>query len=269
MGTSASSRGPGGGVPLIPPWVDPALGAPVSAPAAPASAPAASVALAPARRFQPARRSLGGFGRTGSENDLKRGLGHYSRTGQGGAASATSRMAGTARTAGGLYGVLEALSAGTALPPNVDLNPASLAGRTQSEIADAVADALRPIDGTQDTEAARDAMSRALSELLEQSPTADLTALTAPQIDQVIEAYIANDLTQRIELDVGKAVLDKAPNYADGVARLEEMKSYIRQEVARVFRAREAIGDRLDRQNATTLASAVIRDTFEIFESYL
>lgn len=112
-------------------------------------------------------------------------------------------------------------------------------------------------------------MSRALAELLQQEPTADLTALTAPQIDSVVEAYIANDLAQRIDLDVGKAVLDKAPTAAEGVTRLEQMKAYIRQEVARAFRAREARGERMTRQNAGALASAVLRDTFEVFESYV
>jgi hypothetical protein len=178
-------------------------------------------------------------------------------------------MGGTARTAGGLYGVLDALSGGSALPPGVALNPATLAGRSQREIADAVADALRPIDGTQDTDAARDAMSRAFSELLEAEPAADLMALSAEQIERVVEAYIANDLTNRVDLDVGKAILDKAPDAATGVARLEEMKAYVRQELARRFRAREAVGERMNRQGTAALSSDVLRDTFEVFESYL
>ena len=213
--------------------------------------------------------NLGGYGRTGAEDSLRRGLGHYSRTGLGGAAAAASRMGGTARTAGGLYGVLDAFSGGGALPPDVALDPATLAGRSQREIADAVTDALRPIDGTQDTDAARDAMSRAFSELLEAEPAADLMALSADQIERVVEGYIANDLTNRIDLDVGKAVLDKAPDAATGVARLEEMKSYVRQELGRRFRAREAVGERMNRQSTAALSSAVLRDTFDVFESYL
>jgi hypothetical protein len=262
MGTSASSRGPGSGVPLVPDWVPPPPDQPPQQPPAPPQ-------LAPARRFQRARTNLGGFAQNGSAELLRRGLGNYSRSGLGGAASAAGRMAGTARTAGGLYGVLEALSSGTPLPPNVGLDPAALVGRSQAEIADAVTEALRPIDGTQDTDAARDAMSMALSELLTEQPTADLAALTADQIERVVEAYIANDLSHRIELDVGKAVLGKAPSAAVGVARLEEMKAYVRQEVARCFRAREALGERMNKQNAAALASTVLRDTFEVFESYL
>jgi hypothetical protein len=227
------------------------------------------VPIAPPRRFQPARTSLGKFGGTGSTDDLKRGLGHYSRTGMGGSSTAAQRMSGTAKTAGGLYGVLDALSNETAIPPDVKLDPAALAGKTQPEVADIIADALCPIDGTQDNDAARDSIARALSEVLAVDPDADLANLDAAQIEQVVEAYLGHDLAHRIELDVGKAVLDKATSYSAGVDRLEEMKAYIRQAVARAIRARREIGQTLNRSNTASLANEVLRDTFEIFESYL
>lgn len=177
-------------------------------------------------------------------------------------------MAGTARRAGGLYGVLDALRSGEAFPQEIALDPVQLAGKTQTEISDLIANALAPVDGTQDTEAARDSVSRALCELLDANPNADLTNLDLAQIDAVIEGYIAYDLAHRIELDVGKAVLDKAANYAEGVDRLQEMKAYVRQEVARAFRTRRNAGP-MTRQNAAVVSSAIMRDTFDIFESYL
>jgi hypothetical protein len=264
MGTSASSRGPGSGVPLVPEWVAPTPGQSAVAAAIPATP---SIALP--GRFGPARSRLGDYGRSGSQQSLRRGLGHYTRKGLGGARSAASRMAGTANTAGGLYGVLDALSSGSRVPSGIALDPAGLAGRTQTEIADLITDALRPTDGTQDTEAARDSVARALAELLEIEPAADLTNLSQPHIEFVVEAYIANDLSHRIELDVGKAVLDKAPSYAVGADRLEQMRAYVRQEVARAFRERTRIGEQLDRQTAAKLSSDILRDTFEVFESYL
>ena len=260
MGTSASSKGPGSGVPMVPDWVPPVPN--------PQGQPQ-PVPIAPPRRFQPARTSLGKFGGGGSANDLKRGLGHYSRTGMGGSSTATQRMSGTANTAGGLYGVLDALSNDTTLPSDVKLDPTALAGKSQTEVADVIADALRPIDGTQDGDAARDSIARALSEVLLADPDADLTNLDAPQIELVVESYLAHDLAHRIELDVGKAVLDKATSYSVGVDRLEEMKAYIRQAVAQAIRARRDIGQTLNRSNTASLASEVLRDTFEIFESYL
>lgn len=260
MGTSASSKGPGAGVPMVPDWV-----APTSDP----QGQKESVPLAPPRRFQPARTSLGKFGGGGSSNDLRRGLGHYSRTGMGGSSTATQRMSGTAKRAGSLYNVLDALSTGTPIPSDIRLDPSALAGKSQSEIADLIADTLCPIDGTQDNDAARDSVARALSEVLFIDPNADLSNLDTQQIEQVVEAYIGHDLAHRIELDVGKAVLDKAASYSSGVDRLEEMKAYVRQAIAQAIRARREIGQTLNRSNAASLANDVLRDTFEIFESYL
>src|SRR5882724_9778336 len=99
MGTSASSKGPGGGVPMVPPWVpDPAPPPPPpdedaagpadgggqddqqtpgqnqptpqtepTAPAAPRLSP-----IAPAARFGGARRSLGKFASSGDSRDMRR-----------------------------------------------------------------------------------------------------------------------------------------------------------------------------------------------------
>lgn len=224
--------------------------------------------MAPPRRFQQARTNLGRFARSGSQDDLRRGLGHYSRSGLGGSSTAARRMGGTAQRAGGLYGVLDALRTSTPIPTGVALDPAQLAGKSQTEIADIIASALAPVDGTQDGEAARDSVSRSLSELLETNPNADLTNLNAAEIDGVVEGYIAHDLAHRIELDVGKAVLDKANSYSEGVERLQEMKSYVRQEVARAFRAQRA-SQPMTRQNAASMSDAILHGTFEIFESYL
>lgn len=292
MGTSSSSKGPGGGVPMVPPWVPPLPPLlPPLQPEAPPDAPpdvqpdanpaphaqdvpqplppAPPNQLAPPRRFSAARTSLGHFARSGSRDDLRRGLGHYSRTGLGGSTAATRRMGGTVVTAGGLYRVLDALSSGTRPPVDLGVDATELRGRPANEVADRIANALRPSDGTQDTEAARDAISRAISDLVATEPDADLLALSPEQIGSVVEGYVAHDLCHRVELDVGKAVHDKAPDPATATRRLEQVKDYVRQEVARCFRARSDRGQRLSRQGAATLAASVLRDTFEVFESYL
>lgn len=278
MGTSSSSRGPGPNVPFVPPWVPP-LPPPLPPPPEqgepPADAnnpppPAPPVSpLAPAGRFRAARTSLGHYARNGSRDDLKRGLGHYTASGLGGATQATRRMAATAVNAGRLYGTLSALSSGGALPADVSIDPAALAGRPAREVADEIARALQPPDGTQDAEASRDAISRSLSELIAADPDVDMLALTPEQIDFVTQTYVGEDLCRRIDLDVGKAVLDKAPTIAVGQSRLEDMKAFVRQEVARLFRARTDRGQRLSRQNAASLAAGVIQSAFDVFEEYL
>ncbi len=277
MGTSASSSGPGSGVPLIPPWVpdpevepevepdgeqDPEIDEPaVQQPVPPQ--------VAPAGRFRGARINLGQFGGSGSEHGLRRGLGHYVRTGLGGSRNASRRMTSTARNAGALYGVLQALGSGA--PPQVDLgiDPAGLAGLPAREIVDRIAEALSPSDGTLDAEASRTSISWAMCEFMRREPAADLLALSLEQIFLTMILYIGAEICFRIELDVGKTVLEKAPDPATAVERIQEMKRYVRQVVANRFRHRSADAGRLPLREASRLATRVIQDTFEVFESYL
>src|SRR5450755_3482583 len=101
MGTSASSKGPGSGVPMVPPWV-PAAVPPSEPPAendekqkntpqdagqnqASLSTPIAAAAalpspIAPAGRFGGARLNLGRFASGGDSRDMRRGIQHYVRS---------------------------------------------------------------------------------------------------------------------------------------------------------------------------------------------
>lgn len=280
MGTSGSSTGPGSGVPLVPPWVtDPDIAAPSSdegddtdteqeAGGEDAGGPSTPVGIAPDARFRGARFDLGQFASSGSGNSLRRGLGNYIRTGLGGTRQASQRMAGTARKTGALYGVLHALSTGSTPTVDLGIDPAQLTGRPARETADRIAHALSPTDGTQDAEASRRSISLALRELVAEDPTADLTALTEQQIELVMEMYVGHDICRRIELDVGKTILDRAPDAATAIRRLDEMYSYVRQCVAAAFRRRRG-NKALSKREASRLATRVIRDTFEVFESHL
>lgn len=280
MGTSSSSSGPGGRVPLVPPWVsDPGVAAPSATPVEQGVAqgaanggvvlPAHPTHVAPAGRFRGARTDLGQFATSGSARSLRSGLREYVRRGLGGSGRASHRLAGTARKAGALYGVLHALSTGTAPPADLGIQPAGLAGRPAREAVDRIAEALSPSDGTQDAEASRQSISLALRELLTREPTVDLTALTEPQIELVVELYIGQDICRRIELDVGKTILDRAPDASTAMRRLDQMYRYVQQSVAAAFRQRRQQSQALGRQVAVRLASRVIRDTFEVFESYV
>lgn len=175
----------------------------------------------------------------------------------------------TSERAGQLYGVLDALRTGTPSPVDLGISVAALAGLPTSDVADHISNALHPADGTQDAEAGRDAMARALVDARNANPAADLTSPTPEQIGLIIERYVAYDLCNRIELDIGQAVLDKAPTYAEGVRRLEQVERYVREKVSAQFRAREDKGERLTRQSAESLCRGVVEDTFEIFEEYM
>lgn len=282
MGTSSSSSGSPSGTPMVPPWVpDPVPplgdgpgdddGVPPGgdAPDQAAQPPAQPVPIAPPARFGGARTRLGSFARTGSADDMRKGVGHYARKGLGGGGTAVRRLGGTARTAGTLVGALSAAAAGQASGPGNELDPAILAGRSADEIMGAVVEAVRPLDGTQDTEASRAAIGKALSELLTQFPDADLLNLSEEQRILAVERYIAWDVFNRFELDLGKTIQEKAPSAASALSRLKEVRDFITQTVAAEFRKLAAGAAAL----GSSKVAAIVRDALGlaigVFEGYL
>ena len=163
---------------MVPPWVP---DQPVESDTSPSKPDApdrgdvqSSNLVAPSNRFRGTRLALGNFAHTGDADYLRRGLGRYVRNGYGGARTAARRMDGTASTAGALYGVLSDISTSKSRTQGGSLEPALLTGKSAREVTDAIVGAVRPIDGTQDTEAARVSIRNALSDLLYRFPEADL-----------------------------------------------------------------------------------------------
>ena len=280
MGTSSSSSGSPSGTPMVPPWVPdpvPPLGdgtgddgvVPSDGDAPDQAIPVQPVPIAPPARFGGTRTRLGSFARTGSADDMRKGVGHYARKGLGGGDTAVRRLGGTARTAGTLFSALSAAAAGQASGPGNELDPTVLAGRSADEVMSAVVEAVRPIDGTQDGEASRAAIGKALPELLTQYPDADLLNLSEEQRLLAVERFIAYDVFNRFNLDLGKTIQENAPNVASALSRLKEVRDFITQTVAAEFR--KLVDD------AAALGSSkvaeIVRDslglTIGVFEGYL
>jgi hypothetical protein len=301
MGTSASSNGPGGGVPLVPPWVPPVPPIPLMPPVPPISPPPGGQGagpgnsdgqngqapaspnpqqtaqtqpspMAPAGRFQGARLNFGKFAGGGGGGaggrHMRRGLRDYVRKGYGGRQTAVKRFGGTASTAGNLYGALSNVAGGQAAAPGSPLDPALLAGRSAREVMDAIVEAVRPADGTQDGEASRTAIKDALSELLTMFPEADLLNLTEEQRATSIERFVAIDVYQRTMLDIGKDIQAKAPRATVALARMKEVKEYIKQTVAAAFRKLRGAGHRVTTGRVNQVVHAALDETFKVFEEY-
>lgn len=265
MGTSASSSGPGGGVPLVPPWV-PEAGAPE--PDAEQEQSAIGP-LAPRARFSTARRALGDFARSGDRSSLRHGLARYVGRGLGGARSAARRMGGAATRSGVLFETLSGLSAGTFNPAQLGFDAAGLAGRSAREIIDRVARFVSPSDGTQDAESSQRAVNAALSDLLANDPNVDVTSLTEQQIEWILERHIVHEIVQRIDLDVGKAILANALSPASAIDRMKEIREYVEEAVSLAFRAQRKVGRPVDGSAAARLTSKIIQETFSVFEEYV
>lgn len=272
MGTSQSSKGPESGVPLIPPWVpdiELTTPAPEQANDPQHEDPAVDVtaALAPQARFQSARRAIGEFASGGSARDMRRGLGGYARTGYGGAATLARRMTATPRTASSLFNALGTLAAGAQLGPNaptVDV----LERASASEVIDAIVEAVKPVDGVQDTEASRRAIAEALSHLLVQFPNADLLHLDIEQRFFAVESFVASDVFMRVCLDIGQVIQQRAPSAAAGLARLSEVREFVREAAASSFRGLREAGNGLTAGNVEAVCRAALNDTLAVFASY-
>jgi hypothetical protein len=302
MGTSASSKGPGGGVPMVPPWVpdppppltppptpmpedgdganpdnggDDGSGGQDTSPSTPTAAGAAVariVQVAPAARFGGARSSLGKFARSGDGRDMRRGVKHYVRTGYGGGSAAVKRFGGTISTAGALYGALSGAAGGQSGPTTestASLDQTLLAGHSAREVMDALIESVRPADGTQDAEASRAAIRDALAEVLTMFPDADLLLLSEDQREFAIERFVAIDVYRRLQLDLGKTIQEKAPTATVGLARLKEVKNYVKETVAAAFRKLRAVGTRISTGRVNQVVRTAIGETFQIFEGYI
>lgn len=301
MGTSQNNDGPGKGRPFVPPWTpalppvppppvppkppeppeddshedgppDPGKEVPVDGDKVlddPRPVPQAPSPLAPPGRFTGARRGLGEYANNGDRGSLRKSLREYVRHGYGGAKTTTARFGGTVAIAGVFGNTLEAVADGGQQAGPGMLDPALWQGRTASEVMDALVEAVRPVDGTQDAEAERASIRGSLSDVLVRYPDADLLNLSAEQRAFAIERFTAMDVFHRYELDLGKTIQEKAKSASLAVRRLKEIKDYIKECVSASFRKIATSGARLTTGRITQVVTQALQDTFEVFEGYV
>ncbi|HCF5808310.1 TPA: hypothetical protein SL548_002344 [Pseudomonas aeruginosa] len=302
MGTSQNSDGPGKGVPMVPPWTPPLPPVPPPVPPQPPEPPAPPAPeppdpgedqtdqdghqpddspddpkiapqspppLAPPGRFGGARRGLGDYARNGDRSGLQRSLKHYVKHGYGGAKTTTARFGGTAAVAAILGGTLQSVAEGTSQTNPNPIDPVLLNGRSASEVMDALVEAVRPVDGTQDAEAERASIRGSLSDVLVKYPNADLLNLAPEERAYAIERFTAMDVFHRYELDLGKTIQEKASSALVAVRRLKEIKEYIKECVSASFRTIAATGARLTTGRISQVVTQALQETFEVFEGYV
>jgi hypothetical protein len=133
---------------------------------------------------------------------------------------------------------------------------------------DAIIEAVRPIDGTQDAEAGRAAIRDALSELLARFPEADLLNLSAEERAFAIEHYVALDVYRRLDLDLGKTIRDKAPSATTALSRLKQVRDSVKQTVAAAFRKLRDAGRAITDRGVGQVVRAALRETLQVFEGF-
>lgn len=286
MGTQKPSSGAPGNSPLLPPHVpalpeaealspdgsDPSSDEqrapssicapkPLQLPNIPQRSP-----LAPTGRFRNARRYLSEYAKNGNSVYLRKGVGKYIK-GLGGKKIATSRMGGSVFTAEALNAALLNLSTDQSFEETHPLYPATIKNQSAQKIIASIIETIRPIDGTQDAEASRTSINKALSEVLEQYPEADLQCLTDEQREFVVEQYLSEDIICRFELDVAESIRIKAPDVLTALIRLKEAHEYIRSSVRSIFANKENDGYSLNQGNFfISTIKKILEDTMYIFE---
>ncbi len=176
-------------------------------------------------------------------------------------------MGAASATAGGLYRALSDLANGNPAA-NGQLDPNILQGTSAGQIIAAIVEAVSPVDGSQDAEASRDAVQDSLSQLLTDFPEADLLNLTNDQRWLVVEGYLACDIYNRIMLDVGKTIQEKAPTATVALQRLKDVKDYVRETVSARLRKLHTKGAEVTQKKMGEIIRGAIKETFEVFESY-
>ncbi|MFH1952386.1 MAG: Qat anti-phage system associated protein QatB [Pseudomonadota bacterium] len=290
MGTSASSNGPGSGVPFDPPWLDdiapPQPGDEVQPddhgngdpgdvdqeggePQQPPQPPAKPPELAPPARFRNARRELGDFARTGNQESFQKAVGHYSRTGMGGARNAANRMRASTRSAANLFGVLQSAREGA--DPAINEWVTSLTGRNASaqDVVDEIIRRVAPNGGSPDETSCRESMAQAMEDLLEEDPNVDLLHLEDDDIWMLIESFLGHEAFNRLCLDIGQVFENSALSPRDRVTRMNEMQDYLKAELcAQIEELRQTTPNAASNQLQVVLQSA-LQNTFLVYEGSL
>jgi len=173
MGTSASSDGPGSGVSFDPPWLDD-----VELPNTEQSPdgqqppdgekqPTPSPYVSPLARFRGARTNLGEYIKSGSTDSLRRSLGHYSKTGMGGARNVASRMRLSTGVGSGLFRTLQSVRDGNNQTLVALFSKLKAENADAYQFIDAIIGNVCPSGGSIDETSCRDSVSSAMSDFLE------------------------------------------------------------------------------------------------------
>lgn len=223
---------------------------------------AADNAFAPSRRFADARSKMSAYLGGGGREALRAAAKSMVTRGMGGPRRAASTMRGTAQGAGAL-GQFLASARDSSDPRVVDwVNRARQANLAADDLILELVKEVMPDTGSVDEESLRNAAAEALGLLYELNPDIDIFNLTDAQIHDVMAITIANDVCNRMDLQLGQTYerLKYDPHQVQ-VFR-GDVKEYVQSEVRVVME--RLCGKGLDPQR---LSREVLQSAMEVFAS--
>jgi len=287
VGTSTSSSGGKAGSPFDPEWLTPEAApaggddaadgsgdgvdhepadtgteAGAEGPAAAGEQAAPDEAFAPSRRFADARSKMSAALGGGGRDSLRAAAKSMVTKGMGGARRAASTMRGTAQGAGALGQFLASARDGSD-PQVVDwVNRTRAANLAADDLILELVKEVMPDTGSVDDESLRNAAAEALGLLYELNPDIDVFNLTDAQIHDVMAITIANDVCNRMDLQLGQTYERLRHDPQQVQLFRKDVREYVQSEVRVVMEQLGGTG--LDPKR---LARDVLRSTMEVFAS--
>jgi hypothetical protein len=290
MGTSTSSKGGGAGSPFDPEWLagedstegagnsgenNENAGGQVSTTDAPSdSATSAQESndsgtdsgsldapdTAPDRRFGPARSKMSSYLAGGGRDALSGAAKSMVNKGMGGARKAASTMRRTAQGAGQLGQFLAAARDGTDARVTDWVQRVRSAGLSANDLILEVVKQVLPDSGSVDDDSLRNAAAEALGKLYEVDADVDIFALSDQQIFDVIGYVVANDVCNRMDLQLGQTYerLKHAPQEIQSYRN--DVKEWVHEKVRAVMAMYQGV-----KLNAHQLASKVLASAMKVF----
>jgi len=217
-------------------------------------------AFAPDRRFAAARAGMSAFVSGGGRESLRSAAKNMVNKGMGGPRRAASTMRRTAQGAGQLGQFLA--SARDRSDPRV-VNWVQRVRDANLSANDLVLELVRevlPDTGSVDEESLRNAAAEALGKLYELVPDIDIFNLTDQQIAEVIGLTIANDVCNRMDLQLGQTYERLKFDAHQVQVYRNDVKEYVRGEVRVVMGRHDAL-----RTDPQRLAKEVLASTLKVF----
>ena len=298
MGTSNSYGGSGGEKPLIPTWLSigaesqpapaeptPQLGQPTPGsdgaadllPADQSSGSGSGVPMPPTRppvppagdpwRYTSARNNFTRFVTSGGRDrkSLGRALSQYVSTSSGGSRNAARRMAASRGSTARLAGILNSAIGGGASAALRSIGLERLVGRPIEEIFLGMMEIVCPAGGAIDDSIAREAFVETIVDLAESGIT-DFNALTAAQVQTILELDIAHAIEARICNDIGSNSI-KLPQDAKEAADIQaQLFEFVERSVSDAFAANQ-VGTTMTQEQVASNINTVYEQAYSILQS--
>lgn len=213
--------------------------------------------VAPDRRFAPARAKMAGYLAGGGRDALRGAARSMINKGMGGPRRAASTMRGTAQGAGQLGQFLAAARDGVDAKVRDWVEHVRAAGLSANDLVLEIVKEVIPDTGSIDDESLRNAASEALGKLYESDPDIDIFGLTDQQISDAIGYTIANEVCNRLDLQLGQTYERLKYSPKEIQYYRNDIKEWVHEEVRTVMEQHRTVQLNPQRLSREVLASAL------------